>query len=203
MLGLSFNATTEGVSVTLTKAKAEKWKADLQKALKENKLHAAGAARMAGRLSFTAQHTFNRLGRAMLRPLLKQEHSPLPHGRLSNDLNQVMKWWVQVLELDLKQCVPVREKAEVVDLFCDARGTPPRVAAILFADGEVKYTDCKTQKAMMDMLEHRNDEQIMAQELLAIALGLCSFIHFFKGSCVRVWSDNTGSECERLTYKTI
>ena len=35
----------------------------------------------------------------------------------------------------------------------------------------------------------------MGQELLAIAVGLCTFLPKLKGRCVRVWTDNKGGEC--------
>ena len=65
-------------------------------------------------------------------------------------------------------------------MFCDAKGTSPRLRAIFFADGEVRYIDCETPNSMMAMLEERNDEQITAQELLTIALGLCTFSRKFE-----------------------
>jgi hypothetical protein len=195
VLGLHFQGSNKGVCVQVTDDKAQKWLEDVDKALATGRLTPGDAAKLAGRLSFAAQHTFRRLGRAMLRALFHQEHAPLKGARLGADLKLSLEWWRQVLALKLTQWTPVRPHTDVVELFCDARGEPPRLAAVLFADGRVDYTDLATPKAMLDLFDRRNDAQIMGQELLAIALGLCTFASRLKHRCVRVWTDNKGGEC--------
>ena len=98
--------------------------------------------------------------------------------------------------LKLSQQVPVEPHGQVVELFCDARGTPPRLAAVLFhGKKNPLYTDLETPPALLALFAPRRDAQIMGQELLAIALGLCSFGKHLKHKCVRVWTDNKGGEC--------
>ena len=195
VLGLHFEADKDGVSVRVTDEKAQKWLHDVENALKTKQLGSGQAAKLAGRLSFAAQHTFRKLGRAMLRPLFQQEHAPLKGGRLGSSLRLALSWWKQVLALKLTQRRLVRQPTEVVELFCDARGTPPRLSAVLFADGVVEYTDLATPQQLLDLFGQRDDAQIMGQELLAIALGLCTFLKKLRGRCVRVWTDNKGGEC--------
>jgi hypothetical protein len=84
---------------------------------------------------------------------------------------------------------------ETVELFCDARGEPPRLAAVLFADNRIEYTDVATPPELLSLFKQREDSQIMGQELLAIALGLSTFVDRLRGRCVRVWCDNKGGEC--------
>ena len=84
--------------------------------------------------------------------------------------------------------------APPVQLFCDARGVPPRVAAVLLADGKCWYIDLAPSESALTNFRHRNDKQIMSLELLSIALGLSSFAHLLRGRKVRVWSDNAGAE---------
>ena len=59
------------------------------------------------------------------------------------------------------------------------------------------YTDLETPSRLLALAQQRQDEQIMAQEILAIALGLCTFNDQLRGKCVRIWTDNVGAECER------
>ena len=40
----------------------------------------------------------------------------------------------------------------LAELFCDARGSPPRVAAVLFHGGAVSYTDVEPSAALMNAL---------------------------------------------------
>ena len=51
------------------------------------------------------------------------------------------------------------------------RSTPPRVAAVLFIDGEILYTDCAPDAKILNQFKPRNDNQIASLEMLAIAYG--------------------------------
>ena len=101
-------------SVRVTDDKAAKWLHDVQEALRAGRLSSGQAAKLAGRLSFSAQHTFRKLGRAMLRPLFQQEHKPLPNGRLGPQLRLALQWWEQVLALKITQRAPAETHSEVV-----------------------------------------------------------------------------------------
>lgn len=100
-----------------------------------------------------------------------------------------------VLELDLSQEVVFSEaEADWVHLFADARGEPPRIAAVLFVDGRLLFSDLKPDDSVMQHFFDRKDSQIMGLELLAIALGLSTFAKQLRGRRVVVWSDNSGAE---------
>ena len=131
----------------------------------------------------------------MLRPLFRQAHAPLSGSRLGPETTLALQWWLQVLTLKLSQKVPTTPANETVELFCDARGTPPRLAAVLFADNGIEYTDLATPPELLALFDARADAQIMGQELLAVALGLCTVAHKLRGRCARVWTDNKGGEC--------
>ena len=76
----------------------------------------------------------------------------------------------------------------------DARGVPPRCAAVLFIDGERLYTDGKPSDERMAAFDVREDNQIMTLEIIAIAVGLSTFAEELRGRKVVVFSDNTGAE---------
>ena len=194
VLGLQVMATEDGVDVQVSEEKAVQWSQSLEVAQATGLLASGDASKTAGRLSFAAQHTFARLGRAMLRPLFAQQYSPLPGGKVGPLLRMAMKWWLQVLKERRCQTVPWSPAPRTADLFCDARGSPARVAAILFVDGEVLYTDWEPSAAVMKTFAPRRDEQIMGQELLAIAVGMSTFANRLAGRSVRVWTDNAGGE---------
>ena len=65
---------------------------------------------------------------------------------------------------------------------------------MLLVDGEMHYTDMAPTQEMVDMLDTRRDDQIMAWELMSIALGVSTFGQRLRGRRVRIWSDNVGAE---------
>lgn len=56
-------------------------------------------------------------------------------------------------------------------LLCDARSTPPRVAAVCICEGKVFYSDMQPSEATLAQFKVRGDNQIASLELLAIAFG--------------------------------
>ena len=79
-------------------------------------------------------------------------------------------------------------------LFADARGHPPRLAAVLLTSQGITYTDVEPSCELLHSFKQRNDKQIMGLEVLSVALGLCSFGDTLRGKHVRIYSDNTGAE---------
>ena len=84
-------------------------------------------------------------------------------------------------------------ESDCAHLFVDARGVPPRCAAVLYVDGLWHYTDGAPSKCLMDKLQSRRDNQIMSLESMAISIGLATFAEELRGK-VLVFSDNTGAE---------
>ena len=72
-------------------------------------------------------------------------------------------------------CLQVRPwrtiQSKTVHLLCDARSTPPRVAAVLCLDGAMSYTDCAPEPKVLEQFKARRDNQIASLEMLAIAYG--------------------------------
>ena len=85
-------------------------------------------------------------------------------------------------------------ESQLAYLFVDARGVPPRCAAVLSIDGQCLYTDGRPSDGMMSSFKSRADNQIMTLEILAIAVGLSTFADELRGRKVLVFSDNTGAE---------
>ena len=196
VLGVTVSITRACITVFPSADKVEKWCGQLQRIEKTLTLHAGEAGKIAGRLGFAAQHAFSKLGRAMLRPFYRQQYAPLPSGRLGPLLRLAVKWWLHALTLPLQNTVDLCSlEKRVVDLFCDARGQPPRVAAVLIDEQrEITYTDWAPSQAVMQTFAARKDSQIMGLELLAILVGLQTFASRLSGLTVRIWTDNTGGE---------
>ena len=104
--------------------------------------------------------------------------------------------------------------AKPVHLLCDARSTPPRIAAVCICDSKVSYSDMQPSASTLAQFTVRGDNQIASLELLAIAFGqntsysclalrrrvcyvmagLSSFEQLLKGQNIVVHSDNTTAE---------
>ena len=198
VLGLVVDVKSDRVRLWPTKDKTEKWISRIQGALDTKCLKPGMASKLAGALNWTSQHIFRRLGRAMLRPLYYQQCRP--SGRVGLKVDFCLRWWLEVLELELCQEQFFEDSnTGVVELFCDARGFPARLAAVLFCDGEILYTDWEPPTELLQLFVYRDDNQIMGLELLSIALGLSTFRDQISGRNIRVWSDNVG--CEKACKK--
>ena len=105
-----------------------------------------------------------------------------------------------MLRLELEQHWTWSEsQAPWLHLYADARGQPPRVAAVLFADGRSYFCDMEPSQQILQSFERRSDNQIMALEMLSIALGISSFSDILKGRRIVIWSDNTGAQAATST----
>ena len=119
---------------------------------------------------WTSQFAFKRLGRAFLYPLFKQQRGR--RSSISKELRLALEWWLEALDgnycearLWQQPCTPT------VHMMCDARSTPPRVAAVLIAGRDIFYSDMQPSTAVMSNFHARDDNQIMSLELLSIAFG--------------------------------
>ena len=72
-----------------------------------------------------------------------------------------------------------------LQMLCDARSTPPRIAAVLVADGRIEYADFEPSNAVMRQFTRRGDNQIASLELLSIAFGFSTFAAKLRGdTCI-------------------
>ncbi len=79
-------------------------------------------------------------------------------------------------------------------MFCDARGSPPHVAAVLFIAGRVLFTHMTPAASLLAHFKRRRDNQIMGLELLGVSLGLSTFESLLAGRSVVIHCDNSGAE---------
>ena len=193
ILGVQISLEATGYCCRPAAEKALKCIAVMEEALSRGVLHSGCAQKLAGRLSWASQFLFKRLGRAMIRPIFGQQYSR--SGKIPVALRVALRWWIWVLKHDIvEECAWGVADTGPVHLFVDARGVPPRCAAVLCVDGEILYTDGAPAQVFMDALEDRSDNQIMSLETIAIAVGLSTFARELAGRKVIIFSDNTGAE---------
>ena len=82
VLGVELTFTSEGYTLRPAKEKAISCIATMQAALDQNVLQPGCAQKLAGRLCWSTQYLFHKLGRAMLRPIFAQKLSRCVASRL-------------------------------------------------------------------------------------------------------------------------
>jgi len=88
-----------------------------------------------------------------------------------------------------------------LQLLCDARSTPPRVAAVLVVDGRIEYADFEPSKEVMSQFTRRGDNQIASLELLSIAFGFSTFARELRGDAC-IWKHaEPASTCARVVCR--
>ena len=192
LLGATIDADHYGVTFWPNEKKVVKWAKQLKEILEAKRLTPGAAKKIAGKLSWSAQIVFCRLGRALIRALYN-----MPRGCTWNwQVESTLKWWLEVFQLQIYQIRPwSMPDTRPVQVFCDARSTPPRLSAVIYTgDGLSFYTDMVPPTALLNMFKDRSDGQICSLELCAIALALCTFHQLCGDQKVRLWSDNRGSE---------
>ena len=195
LLGVQVEAGKHGYKCKPSADKVAKWLVCIGVALDTNCLSPGQASKLAGRLSWSCQHLFHKLGRAMLGPLFRQKFAARP-WKLSEDLRNALCWWQRILKLGIAEKSAWQSpKSDIVHIFCDAAGEPARVAAIVWYKGETLYTDCEPPSVITNRWCARQDQQIMGLELLSIALALSTFEHLCRGRRVIIFRDNRGAEC--------
>ena len=193
ILGIQVTSGYEGACFQLCPAKAEKWSAQIRVAIESLHLDSGSAQKLAGRLNFATQHLFHKLGRAMIKPIYAQKTTGT--GNVGPRLLEALEWWLMVL----LQNVTERRAWNGSDrrpcrLFVDAASTPARLAAVLFIDGQVFYSDAAPTQQLMEQLAARRDKQITSLEIIGILMALATFAGSLQGRKVILYSDNKGAE---------
>ena len=80
ILGIEVTLSSTGACYRPEDAKLAEWSAQIERILSEGVLCGGEASKLAGKLQWGVQHTFRRLGRAMIGPIFKcvaLPHTPL------------------------------------------------------------------------------------------------------------------------------
>ena len=77
-------------------------------------------------------------------------------------------------------------------LWTDAAGASRGLAAVLYIEGQFYYCATSTPAHVWEQLIPRWDNQIGFQEMLAVVLGLCTFVDIIRDSLLLTFVDNDG-----------
>lgn len=175
VLGVEIVIKPSGIACWPSSDKILKWTQRITSALKSGKLCPGDASKLSGALMWATQSMFNRLGRAMLRPIMRQgcgNQCGQSDSKIGKELELALNWWLEVFKCDIKEERAWHHEAQrPIHIYTDARSTPPRVAAVLIKDGHTYYADLEPSPDVLKHFRFGGDNGIMSLELLSIALG--------------------------------
>ena len=125
VLGVVIKMTPERFTLSPCEVKLKKSLDMMRTALADSELCKGDASKLAGRLQWSTQYLFHRLGRAMLAPIFKASHASNPEMR--DDLKMALSWWCRVLEFGIVEERTWRQReAPLAHMFVDACGKSSR-----------------------------------------------------------------------------
>ena len=101
ILGVETLLREEGLYYWPSPEKVIKWKEAIRVACDTRLLPTGSASKLTGKLSWGTQHSFKRIGRGMLRPLILHTRAGSPEVSDETDLG--LAWWEEVLDLELRR----------------------------------------------------------------------------------------------------
>ena len=143
--------------------------AQIDKAILTKQLDCGAAQKLAGRLTWSTQLLFHKLGRAMIKPVYAQKASAT--GSVGPRLLEALRWWRDVLQRETSEERPWQSVAQsVCRIFVDAASTPAYCAAVAFIDGKRFYTAVAPPVSLMSQLASRRDKQITSLVCMSACL---------------------------------
>ena len=101
VLGVEVTVDSEGADLWPAPEKVTKWLAKIDVVLAVGQLTSGEASKLSGHLQWAAQNAFRRLGRAMLRPIIRQIRSR--NSAIGQELRLALMWWRSVLSMQIRR----------------------------------------------------------------------------------------------------
>lgn len=175
LLGIQITLDEQVSKWRFNPSKAKEWANDFQKAMDEDSLPPALASKFCGRVAFLNSTVFNRLGRALVRPLIWRQLQRIGQVSLTRRLRHSLRWLIAVLRSNLCREIPyVQQLVErKVILYSDADGNAG-VGAVAIRGGTKIFMRGKIPAHVRRKLRKRKTN-IIAYELLIAVAAMVSF----------------------------
>ena len=141
LLGLSISVDSHNAQWKVDARKRELWAADIKRVPQFDCLESGFAAKLAGRFAFLNTRVFNRLGRALLRPIIWRQRQQYSSNRLTARLRLALRWFLALLEQGVSRETPLSKPLTfpTILLYTDAEGTGRLGAAAEMPCGKVVF----------------------------------------------------------------
>ena len=173
VLGLQIRISGEESLWRLASDKGDLWVKDIQEVLHSNSLSPGFAAKLCGRLAFVNAHVFNRIGRALLRPIIWRQRQSYGSHQLTQRLRFALTWFLTLLNEGFSRSVSLQPSidAPVVIIYSDAEHLGGIGAVAEFPSGDLVYLSGRLPRRLRRLLRKRMTN-IVAYELLAALVAL-------------------------------
>ena len=170
-------------------SKRTQWTRELRQVLINDSLTPGEASKWAGRFAFMNAYVFNRMGRALLRPVIWRQRMHSGSSQLTYRLRNSLVWFLSVLESGIQRQVSLTRpiSSTTVLLYSDAEGNGSVGGVLVFPDDTVTFIRGRIPTYVQRLLKRRRTN-ITAYELLAAlasivalysdALSGCRLVHF-------------------------
>jgi len=167
LLGLDVRMRKEHSEWRLHDEKAKQWCDDIRWWLAHDRLTPADASKLCGRLAFLNGHIFNRMGRALVRPIIWRQRDEYGCTSLTPRLRWSLEWFMTVLQRRWCRRVPFTASLlpKEVILYSDAESTG-HLAAVAVTHAGSLYSCGRVPARVRRMLTQRRTN-IIAFELIA------------------------------------
>ena len=194
LLGLQITVDNFSASWRLGQAKRYQWMAELRNVLCSNLLEPGLAAKFCGRFAFLNAYLFNRLGRALLRPLIWRQKQQYGSHKLTRRLRHALLWFLSVLERGLSRVTPLMKSLDLptVLLYTDAENTARFGVVAQSPDGELVYLKGRIPQRTRSLLSLRKTN-IVAFELIAALIPFLCLQRVLRGHRVVHFIDSTAA----------
>ena len=199
ILGILVTIGDNSINLKPDPAKAQKWKGEIDAALKGNELTPGEAQKLAGRLNFATSTLFGKVGKAHLRPIYHRAHAAQRKhhsSRLYPSLKKCLKWWKKLLNLpNLNVDINFEQQARPIKLlYTDATGHGNLGFALYDKHAHnLLWGASSTPQWLRDRLQKR-ETQVNAHELIAAHWGLAATKTLIPGAIVHLFIDNTAAQ---------
>ena len=176
LLGLHVEMRRDVSVWTLDERKAEMWTKEIVDILRRNELHPAMASKICGKLCFLNTHIFNRMGRALLRPIIWRQIQRYGTTKLTPRLRWALGWFLAAISQRLSRQIPLVQTAprKQVILYSDADGKGRIGVVASCSDGTVLSGRAKVPASLRRLLRPRLTN-IIAFELVAAVVAIIGF----------------------------
>ena len=188
------------LSITLTEDKIAKWPAQISHFLTEGKIMHAELHKLIGKLSFAQSMVFGKCARSFLRPLYTWLHSDYFSPCISDQIAEILRWWIRLLRSFRPRIVTFCPKFPSFVIFTDAsfKDGVGKVAAFLFHRDSFRSNGKAAAMASLEVpakvLAYFSDTlPIFALEFFAITLAVFEWETLIRDCSTTLYTDNTGA----------
>ncbi|CAK0880396.1 unnamed protein product, partial [Prorocentrum cordatum] len=170
-------ATVEGgvASWRLGEEKRGQWCEEIREVLGPGHLSPGRASKLCGKLAFLNSRVFNRLGRALLRPLIWRQCQFRGPTALTRRIRHSPQWFMDVLALGLRRSAPhlPPPAPPPILVHSDAEGIGRVGAGAVLSGVDIRFLRGRVPRGIRKQLLGRTTN-IIAYELLAAVASICS-----------------------------